>query len=700
MAQTDRAPNTESKPDSKLSDPEFLKRARKRFDRVSTAESTNRRMATEDLKFKNGEQWPDSIRADRTTQKRPCLTINKMKTFVHQITNDQRQNRPAINVSPVGDKSDPRTAKMLKGLIRQIERQSNADVAYDTGFDSAVTCGWGYWRIVTEHEDEDSFDQVIRIRRIRNQFRVYLDPDHEEPDGSDAKWGFISDLVPRQEFEAQYPEADPFAWDQGAIGDEYKNWATETHVRIAEYFVYETKTRKLLALANGHIGYEDELAQEVLSQVEAQPDLIVNTREVQSKKLKWYKITAKEVLEENDWAGKWIPIVKVIGDEVDIEGKVTLSGIVRDAKDPQRMYNYWCTAETELIALQPKAPWIMEEGQIEGHEKRWQNANNVSFPYLLYKGASISGKQAPAPQRQPFAGSPQGVVQAKIGAAQDMQATTGIRFDATLQERMYDESGKALRELKRVGDLGNFHYVDNLARSLRHTGRILIDLIPKIYDTRRTLTILREDDSEEKVEIEPTLHTPHAEKMGEDGKNHKLFNPKLGEYEVAVTIGPSYATKRAESADSMLGFIKAFPQAANVAGDLIARNMDWPGAEDIAARLAMLLPPQVQQMLGKNMKDWPPEAKAMISQVTGQLQSMDGNYKKALHLLGEKESDRKVDVYKIDRKFEADITRIAADLEKHLLNVTTKLDDQVKKVMDAAGQVEAALNQKKAANGS
>ena len=662
MAETDRAPSTEKKADEKPSDEEFLRRARKRFDRAVSAESVNRKEAVEDLRFKKGDQWPESIRADRTIQKRPCLTINKMKTFVHQITNDQRQNRPAINVSPVGDKSDPTTAKMLKGLIRQIERQSNADVAYDTGFDSAVSNGWGYWRVLTEYEDEDTFNQVLKIGRIRNPFRVYLDPDHQEPDGSDAKWGFISDLIPRAEYEAMYPNADPIAWDQGGMGDEYKAWSTDTHVRVAEYFCYEMKTRKLVSLANGHVGYEDELA-EALKGGEYQDE-----RDVQCRIVKWYTITAKEILEENDWAGKWLPIVKVIGDEVDIEGKVTLAGLIRDAKDAQRMYNFWCTAETELIALSPKAPWIMEEGQIEGHEKRWQDANNKAFPYLLYKGVNLGGKPAPAPQRQPFAGPPAGVVQAKIGAAQDMQATTGIRFDATMQERMYDESGKALRELKRTGDLGNFHYVDNLARSLRHTGRILIDLIPKIYDTPRVLTILREDDSEERVKIDPSISTPHAEKQGPDGKTQKLYNPKLGDYEVAVTIGPSFATKRAEATDSLLAFMKAVPQSAGIIGDLVAKNMDWPGAEDIAARMAMMLPPQVQALLGKQLKDFPPEAKALIMGMQGQLTQLGQQHQLAMKELNDRTADRAVEYEKIHKKFEADLTKIAAHMQETMLN--------------------------------
>ncbi len=658
----------------------FLKKVVKQFNRAESKEADNRAQALDDLKFKAGDQWPQQYRASRTMDNRPCLTINKMKTFVHQVTNDQRQNRPAINVSPVGDKSDPETAKMLKGLIRQIERQSNADVAYDTGFDSAVSNGWGYWRVFTDYEDDDTFDQVIKIGRIRNPFRVYLDPDSQEPDGSDAKWGFISDLMLRTEFEDEWPDADPMAWSEGGVGDEYKAWSTTTHIRIAEYFCVETEERNLIALTNGHVGWEDELADELMTQIQADPDLIQDERVVQVRKIKWYKLTAKDILEENDWAGKWIPIVKCIGDEVDIEGKVTYAGLVRDAKDAQRMYNFWVTSETEQVALAPIAPYIVEEGQIEGHEERWKNANRKAYPYLQYKGTSVGGKPAPPPQRQQFAGPPAGVVQAKISAAQDMQATTGIRFDATLQERTYDESGKALRELKRTGDLGNFHYVDNLSRSLRHTGRILIDLIPKIYDTPRVLTILREDGSEERVKIDPTLGKPHASQNLPDGRVERLYNPKLGDYDVAVTVGPSYATKRAEAADSMLAFMKAVPQSGPLIGDLIAKNMDWPGAEEIGSRLASMLPPH---LLDKKLDQLPPEAKALVSSLMQQMQQLKQEHDKAVALLGDKEADRQIDRQalandreKIERDFEAKLTKIAADMDAKLMACMPQPEDK------------------------
>ena len=667
LAQTDRAPDSGEKSGySEGSVEAFLYEARKRFEYVTMAESFNRKEAVDDLRFKQGEQWPDQIKSERTIQRRPCLTVNKMKTFVHQITNDQRQNRPAINVSPVGDKADPETARMLKGLIKQIERQSNADVAYDTGFDNAVSNGWGFWRVLTEYENDSSFNQCLRIGRIRNPFRVYLDPDRQEPDGSDAQYGFISDLIPREEFKRDYPKADPCEWAEGAMGDTMRDWSTNTHVRIAEYYKFKFRERRLLALSNGHIGYEDELADEVMEAVKLDPEQIVNERTVYAKQLCWYKITAKEILDEQELPGKWIPIIECIGDEVDIEGKVTRAGLIRDAKDPQRMYNFWVTAETEMIALAPKAPWIMEEGQVEGHEKRWQEANVKSYPYLLYKGTSIAGKPSPPPQRQQFTGPPTAIVQAKIGAAQDMQAATGVRFDATLNERMHDESGRAIRELKRVGELGNFHYVDNLARSLRHTGRILIDLIPKYYDTQRVLTILREDGTEEQVMLDPNAPKPFQTQDDPASRVKKIYNPRVGDYEVAVTIGPSFATKRAEAADSMVNFIKVVPQAAPLIGDLIAKNLDWPGAPEISERLQTMLPPQIQD---KQIQNLPQEAKAIVGGLKQQLEQANQQLQQATAMLGEQDKDRAIQQDKINKDFEAKMAQIASTMEQTVMKI-------------------------------
>jgi hypothetical protein len=658
------APKGEEKRHQKI-----LARALKRFDKVIAAESDNRKAGLDDRKFKAGDQWPSEVIAQRNLDKRPCLTINKLPVFVHQITNDQRQNRPAIVVSPVGDRGDVDVAKMYRGLIRFIERDCAADIAYDTAFNDAVTMGWGYWRVLTEWESPDSFNLVLVVRRIRNPFTVYLDPSHQDPTGADAKWGFITDMVPRDEFEDKYPDADPMPFDKAAIGEQAKNWATKDEIRIAEYFEVEYKTRTLVALDNGHEGWKDELSDDTLAAIERGDLNITDERESRVPKVMWYKITAVDVLDEREWIGSTIPIVKVVGEEEDIEGKVKLSGVIRHAKDAQRMVNYWKTAETELIALAPKAPFIGEEGQFEGHEDEWASANARSVPFLSYKGTSFNGHPIPAPQRQAFAGVPAGVVNAAQGAAQDMMATTGIRFDATPNERMIDESGKAIRELRRSGDMGSFHFIDNLARSLRRTGEIMVEAIPKVYSDARTLTILREDDKEEQVKIDPSLSKPTGEMRKPDGKVMRLFNPKVGKYGVTVTIGPSFATKRIEASENMISFAKALPQTGALIADLIAKNQDWPGAEEIAARLAKTLPPG---LLAPDMKDVPPQVQAILQQQDQQVKELGQKLQQAMLALNDKTQDRAAVVDATNKRFEAALMKVVADTETKMAAIEEK----------------------------
>lgn len=668
----------------------LLARARKRFDRCVAAESENRKEGLDDLKFKAGDQWPADIRAQRSNKKRPCLTINKMKTFVNQVTNDLRQNRPSINVSPVGDRGDIEVAKMYRGLIRAIERDSAADIAYDTAADNAVSNGWGYCRLLTEYEKPRSFSQVIHIKRVRNPFTVYLDPDHQEPDGADAKYGFVTEMMPRSEFSDQHPNAQQMAWTQSGIGDTYKHWVSQDSIRVAEYYEVVASTRTLVALSTGYVGWEDDLSEAVLDQIKAGTITIDQKRESQEHAVKWYKITATEVLEEMDTVWDEVPIIKFIGNEIDIEGKPKLSGIIRDAKDPQRMLNYWTTCETEVVALAPKAPFIVAEGQIEGYESQWKQANVESPPYLQYVPVDLKGRPVPPPQRQQPVAAPQGVIQAKMGAAQDMMATTGIRFDATLGERMQDESGRAIRELRRSGDLGSFHYADNMARSLRRIGKMLIRAIPKVYDTPRVLTILREDDSEEQVRIDPNAPKPFQEtkpqpnQQNPNPKTLKIFNPTYGEYGCTVTIGPSYATKRIEAAESMIAFAKAVPQVAPVIADLIAKNMDWPGADQIATRLAKTLP---ANLLAPEIKDIPPQIQALLQKMGEQIQGLSKERAALIKQITDQDKDRAVMLEKINKDFEAKLLAVVQKAQESADEQATKnakaLGDQVFKLITA-----------------
>lgn len=671
---------------------EILRRARKRYERSSKSEDALRKDGADDDKFYAGDQWPTAVLNDRSNEQRPAHVINKLPTFVHQVTNDHRQNRPSININPVGDRGDPDAAKMFRGMIRAIERDSFADIAYDTAFESTARKGWGFWRIRSRYEKEDSFDQVLTIERIRNAYTVYLDPNHKEPDGADSRFAFVTELIPREDFKEQFPNADPMNWIEGGVGDEYKEWIQQDSVRIAEYYELEYEMRTLVMLKDGIVGWKDELDEGVVERTG-----IETTRESKCPRVTLYKVSAHDILEEQEWPGKWIPIVKMIGDEVDIEGKVKLWGLVRFAKDPQRQYNYWCTAETELVALAPKAPWVVAEGQDEGYEQEYKVANTKSIPVLHYRPVSLEGHPVPPPQRQPFAQIPTGVANARQTSAQDMMAVTGIRFDATLGERVYDESGRALRELRERGDIGSFHFTDNFARSLRHTGEILVDLIPHFYDTKRILTILREDDKEETIQLDPNAPKAVGEmRHPQTGKTIKTFNPKEGRYGVTVTIGPSYATKRIEASESMMDFVRAMPAAGQAIMDLVAKNQDWPGAEEIAARLAKLLPPGVNQ---PDIKDVPPQIAALIQQLQMQLQQMQTERTAMMRALTDQQADRAQRQDKIDKDFEARLLKVVADIEtktqqtqeRAQSNFNTHIGAQLKELAEATRMLHGAL---------
>lgn len=673
---------------------DFLSAVRKKFNRAVTVESDNRKAAVDDLKFKSGEaQWPADVVSQRNFDRRPTLTINKLPTFVNQVVNDQRMNRPAINISPVGDKSDPEVAKMYRGLIRFIERNSQADIAYDTAFDGAVSNGFGYWRIMLDYESPDSFDQEIVIRRIRNPFTVYLDPAHIEPDGSDAKWGFITENIPRKEFEEEYPDADPMPWTDGGFGEDLKNWVGSEEIRIAEYFEIKNEKRTLVELINGHVGWKDEIDTD---------QQIVDERESDWPTLWWYKLTATDILAKREWPGKWIPIVKVIGNEIDIEGRVRLSGLIRAAKQPQMLYNYNRTLAVELSSLQPKAPFIAAEGQLEGYEQQWKTANIKNNPYLLYQPISLDGHPVPPPQRQQFQGPPAAVLAEVSAAEQDMIGTTGIRFSATLSERMYDESGRALKELRERGELGSFHYIDNLARSLRYCGEILIDLIPKVYERKRIVTILRDDDSEEQVQLDPASPKPFMRgKHPMTAKPMKIFDPNYGKYGVTVTIGPSYATKRIEASESMMAFFRAAapiaPQIASSMMDLVAKNQDWPDADKFYARLVKMLPPN---LLAPEIDDVSPQVSAMIQNLQQQVQALNNEKQQLTIALTEQQSDRAQRERKISNDFEAKLISVLATFEAKMAAIQQKAEDStIDRVMAPLNELTQGIGELRASIG-
>src|SRR5262245_5264026 len=653
----------------------FLERAMERFHLCAEAENEYRLAAKSDLEFYDGDQWPDNVEAQRAADNRPCLTINRLPQFVHQVTNEVRQNKPSPKVSPVDDYSDIETAEIIQGLYRHVERQSKADAVRSYAAFYQVVCGRGYYRILTEHVDPFGFDQEIFIRRIKNPMTVYMDPTAQEPDKSDAKWAFIVEDVRREDFKLAYPNSvAATSGELSSVGDGEPDWATKETIRVAEYFCKEIDTIQIALLGDGSVVPLDQV-------LPGTPVVKVRTTEVP--RVEWHKITADEVLERKQWPGKWIPIIPCHGEEYDVDGKTKLVGMVRNAKDPQRMLNYWESAKTETIALAPRSPYIAAEGQIENHEKEWAQANTRNWAYLTYKPTSLDGTVVGPPQRQVYEPPIQAITVAEGGAVDHLKATTGI-YDASLGNRSNETSGIAIRQRQSEGDTANFHYTDNLAIAINHEARIMIDLIPKIYDRPgRVARIIGEDDTERKVVL-----NARDQQNGIDGDGlNRIYDLNVGRYDVAVDIGPSYKTKRQESVESMLSFAQVAPGLLPRFGDLFVKAMDWPMAREIADRIR---PPDVQQD-GEQQKI-PPQAQAMIQQLSQQNQQLTGALNAQTEAIERKQYQLEADAAMQQQKIAADERMKAADIEsKERIAAQQVQADAVSKAADIEASNAQAL---------
>ena len=596
----------------------ILKEAYARFRVVESAERFNRKEGTEDLNMLAGRgHWPADIVKKRELEDRPCLVINKLPSFVDQVMNDSRLNKLAVKVRPYGKGSNADMATKIAGIIKTIENQSNADIAYQTALESAVRNGFGYFRVITVNSDDSPWDQDIYIKRIRNPMTVYLDPNHVEHDGRDIRFGFVTEMISRDEYKARYrgKEPVPFNASEGS-GD--SNWSTESQVRVAEYWVKEPLTKRICLLSDGRTVDGDEWdkisddlkANEKIIHLEPDPNnpevpievegpapegtdypqttlnptpTIVREREIETHKVMQYLVDGEKLLEPpTEWPGRYIPIIPVYGKELVIDSEVILMGLIRFAKDPQRMYNYFRTAATETVALTPKAPYIVEEGQVEGLEDDWDNIGKSNPTHLKYKYVP----NVPPPSRQLVTQTAIGEITESNLANDEMKATTSLH-DASMGARSNEVSGKAILARQREGDVANFHFHDNLKRAVKFCGDILLDLIPRIYDTERQIVITNEMDEEEMITFN------QSEVDIATGETIIINDLSSGRYKAVVTAGPSFTTQRIEAAESMLDFVRTAPNTAAFVMDLIAEVQDWPGALKIAKRLKKLLPPGI-----------------------------------------------------------------------------------------------------------
>jgi hypothetical protein len=643
--ETTDAPVTEAKQDDKA----IHKEALEEFRLCQAAEKDNREEALKDLKFARlGDQWPEEVRRKREAQGRPCMTFNRMPTFIRAVVNEGRQNKPAIKVHPADDQADPPTAEVINGLIRNIEYSSNADVAYDTGLDFAASCGIGYWRVGMEYSHDDTFDMDLEIQRCANPFAVYGDYESTEADSSDWNRAFVVDKMPRDVFEKKYKGAEKVDWESDTYSKMPEEWSEGKNIMVAEYWRRREVPRTVVLLSDGQVVGEDWLAEEVPDMPGVTNQQIIDqagVTEVDRRTTRSYKVTqyimnGVEILETNEWPGKYIPLVPVYGEELNIEGKRHYRSLIRDAKDPQLNFNYWRTTSTENLGLTTKAPWVGKTGSFDTDRDKWEQANTEPYAFLEYDGEV-------APTRLGFSGPDAGALQEAMNASDDMKATIGI-FDASLGARSNETSGIAINARKQQASNSTFHFIDNQARAIRHTGRILIDLIPHVYNKARIVRVMGEDKKPQNVPVNQPLNGQAGQ--GEDG-TAQVYDLTLGKYDLTVDTGPGFQTKREEAAYGMTELMRALPASAPVIGPHLAKAQDWPGADEIGEQLAALAPGGAQN-------------NPAVQQAQQQIQQLSQELQQCQEQLRGEQADKSLEAQKLQIElFNAQTTRMKTEAE-------------------------------------
>ena len=584
-------------------------------------------------------------------------------------------------------------AEVEQGMIRYIEYNSNADSAYDTAVSHATIGGRGFFRLITEYCDEESFDQEIKFKRVQNPFTVYFDPFSVEPDGSDARFAFISDIMTRAEFKAQYPKAEAntaAALTTGA-GDQALVWISEETVRVAEYYRVKTTPAILCRLEDGTSVWKDQVPEGAI---------VVKERQSEKRVVQWFKITAADVLETTELVCSYIPVFPVYGDEQLVNGRIRRNGMVRFARDPQRMYNFWMTSATEEVSLRPKAPFIGAVGQFDTSKKDWKAANQRSFSFLEYDPITVDGVMAPAPQRQQMADVPTGVLAMAMHASDNIKATTGI-FDASLGAQGNETSGRAINARQREGDTANFHFADNLARTIKHAGRCIVQMIPRIYDTQRVVRILGEDDKMDMVEV----NAPNVEqKATKEGAIYAVLNDlTVGRYDVTVSTGPSFTSKRAEAAEGMMQLAQANPQVWMAGADILVRNLDWPGADELSERFKKMLPPELQDKEeGEGQQGaMPPQVQQVLQQAAQEIEQLQGALQEAKSGMDAKrlDAETKLQIAHSQQETQRYIAEINADAKKDVAELAGAIQLMAKKLdvpLSLSGEVEEDLTEPEA----
>lgn len=539
----------------------LLEEARANYAAALDADRHNRSNAADDLAFYTGDQWPEAARKARAERGRPVLTFNRLPAFVKSVANQARLNPPAVRVLPVDDVSDPQTAAVLEGAVRHVEQGCDAGRIYAAALEQAAICGQGHWRVSTEWSDTEGFAQDLRIERIASPFAVLWDPEAEAPDRADANWCFVLQRMTREAFAERFPKAVAEGFGRPERLGALAEWVEDGRITVAEYWRRRMVPRTLYRLADGR----------VVDEAPTDGSAAVAQRQVRVPVVEQALLSPLEVLSPPQaWPGRIIPIVTVTGEEVSLGGRRFRHGMVRFARDAQRLYNYARSSAAESLSQSPKAPYLVTPQQIRDHERLWARAGQDLLPYLPYN----PDPQAPRPTREAPPPVPSAFYQEAATAAEDLKAITGIH-DASLGARSNESSARAILARREQADLGSFAYLDNLAAAVAKTGRILVETIPQVYAGARLLRILGEDG------------VPQFLGLGGYGEGTLPLGPDLarGKYDVVIKSGPSFASRREKAQEMLMQFVQTMPASAGLIADLIARTLDLDEAEVLADRL-------------------------------------------------------------------------------------------------------------------
>jgi hypothetical protein len=599
---------------------------RKRYEVAESAVSDKNQACVDDIRFTfvPGEQWDETMKARRGL--RPCYEFNKTRPVVKSVTNDMRQNDPAIKVIAAQD-GHKHLAELMNGLIKNIEAQSRANVAYDTAGFFAAAGGYGVFEITTEYANDDVFEQDIRIKEKRNPFAILFDPAAKEFDKRDGRFAFEVINYSRAAFKAKWPDADPVDFTGGLNpSDRYGSWFTEKQVRVAKYWCKHAETKTIYQLSDGRVVDEDDYqallpplnqpapVDPMTGQPQGEPLTLKTHRVVKYDRITSEIVSGKETLEGPfDWAGKFIPLVPVWGESVNVEGEEFYAGIARPIKDAQRLFNWDVCVGQEVMAEQPRAPFLFTAAMVAGYEEEWRNLAVDNAPGLPYNVDS-SAPNGGAPIRSQPPAYPGGFFDSAQFTADLIKSVSNV-VDAPVQSRA--SSGKAIQAVEHQQDVGNFDYIDNLARAKAFGGEILVDLIPKIYDTDRQVMILGEDGKESYAQLNQSVQNPQT------GEWQVINDLSQGKYAVQVTVGPSYATQRMETVAALTQIASnPNPQIAALASYGIIKNMDEPGMIEVEKGTRKLLVAQgilePDEKSGDVQPGPPPEVQQQMQQIQQQ----------------------------------------------------------------------------------